>query len=99
MATYVPGHTWKAGSTADELALAGEIEPVIIVGVANTGLRRIVEYTPTRDFKVGGGEGGRDGRLLIEELKPVIDRTCRTRAEAQETGLGGSSLAGLISLF
>ena len=99
MTSYVPGHTWKAGSTADELALTREIEPVIMVGVANTGLRRMAEYTPTRDFKMGGGEGERYGRLLIEELKPFIDRTYRTRAEAQETGLGGSSLGGLISLF
>ncbi len=96
---YVPGHSWKAHTTADRLAESGEIEPVILVGVANTGLRRMAEYTPTRDFKLAGGEGHSYGRLLIEELKPLIDRRYRTRPEAASTAIGGSSLGGLISLF
>jgi predicted alpha/beta superfamily hydrolase len=37
--------------------------------------------------------------LLIEELKPWIDRTYRTLPGAKNTGLGGSSLGGLISLY
>ena len=72
---------------------------MILVGIANTGLRRMAEYTPTRDFKMGGGEGRSYGRLLIEELKPLIDRTYRTLPDAKDTGLGGSSLGGLISLY
>jgi len=97
--SYIAGKTWNAHTTADRLTKAGEIEPVILVGVANTGLRRMAEYTPTRDFKMGGGEGGSYGRLLIEELKPLIDRTYRTLPDAKNTGLGGSSLGGLISLY
>ncbi len=97
--SYIAGKTWNANTTADQLAENGEIEPVILVGVANTGLRRMAEYTPTRDFKMGGGEGKSYGRLLIEELKPLIDRTYRTLPEAKNTGLGGSSLGGLISLY
>jgi predicted alpha/beta superfamily hydrolase len=97
--SYIAGKTWNAHTTADQLTEAGEIEPVILVGVANTGLRRMAEYTPTRDFKMGGGEGRSYGRLLIEELKPLIDRTYRTLPEAKNTGLGGSSLGGLVSLY
>ncbi len=97
--SYVAGRTWEAGSSVDRLAESGETEPVILVGVANTGLRRMAEYTPTRDVTMGGGEGRSYGRLLIEELKPFIDRTYRTRHDAKNTGLGGSSLGGLISLF
>jgi predicted alpha/beta superfamily hydrolase len=97
--SYVAGKTWHAHSTADRLSEAGEIEPVILVGIANTGLRRMAEYTPTRDFKLGGGEGRSYGRLLVEELIPLIDRTYRTRVGAGNTGLGGSSLGGLISLY
>jgi len=96
---YVPGHPWHAHTTADRLAEAGEIEPVILVGVANTGLRRMAEYTPTRDFKLGGGEGREYARLLIEELKPLIDRAYRTQTGPEATAVGGSSLGGLISLF
>ena len=97
--SYIAGKTWNANTTADRLAEAGEIEPVILVGVANTGLRRMAEYTPTRDFKMGGGEGRSYGRLLIEELKPRIDRTYRTLPESKNTAVGGSSLGGLISLY
>jgi predicted alpha/beta superfamily hydrolase len=92
--SYIAGKTWNANTTADRLTEAGEIEPVILVGIANTGLRRMAEYTPTRDFKMGGGEGRSYGRLLIEELKPWIDRAYRTLPEAKNTGLGG-----LISLY
>lgn len=97
--SYVPGKTWRAGSTADAANAAGTVEPLILVGVANTGLRRMAEYTPTRDFRMGGGEGRAYGRLLIEEVKPFVDCTFRTNPEASHTGLGGSSLGGLISLF
>jgi predicted alpha/beta superfamily hydrolase len=97
--SYIPGHTWRVNETADRLNAQGEMEPVIFVGVANTGLRRMAEYTPTRDYRMGGGEGNDYGRLLREELKPWVDRTYRTRTDAANTALGGSSLGGLITLF
>jgi predicted alpha/beta superfamily hydrolase len=97
--SYVVGRTWRAGSTADSLNEAGVIEPVILVGVANTGLRRMAEYTPTNNSKMGGGEGRKYGQLLIDELKPFIDSTYRTLPGARNTGLGGSSLGGLVTLF
>jgi predicted alpha/beta superfamily hydrolase len=97
--SYVPGHTWRAHTTADRLVESGEIEPVILVGVANSGLGRMAEYTPTRDFRLGGGEGHAYGRLLIEELKPLLDREYRTLPGPESTALGGSSLGGLITLF
>jgi predicted alpha/beta superfamily hydrolase len=90
LTSYIPGKTWRAHTTADELAATGEIEPVILVGIANTGLRRMAEYTPTRDFKMGGGEGPSYGRLLMEELKPFVDGAYRTRTGAEDTGVGGS---------
>ena len=97
--SYVAGRTWEAQRTTDQLSAAGEIEPVILVGVANTGLRRMAEYTPTRDAKMGGGEGRKYAQLLIDELKPFIDRTYRTETGPENTGLGGSSLGGLVTLF
>jgi predicted alpha/beta superfamily hydrolase len=97
--SYIPGRTWRVGETADRMIAEGLVEPVILVGVANTGVRRMAEYTPTRDFRMGGGEGRLYGRLLVEELKPRIDREFRTLKGASHTGLGGSSLGGLISLY
>jgi predicted alpha/beta superfamily hydrolase len=97
--SYVPGRTWQAGSTEDALSEAGQTEPVILVGIANAGLRRMAEYTPTRDPRMAGGEGATYGRMLIEEIKPFIDRTYRTLSGAANTAIGGSSLGGLISLY
>lgn len=96
--SYVVNRTWRAHSTADLLTRENLIEPVILVGVANTGTRRMAEYTPTRDPRLGGGEGGRYGRLLVEDLKPCIDSRFRTLSDPANTALGGSSLGGLITL-
>jgi predicted alpha/beta superfamily hydrolase len=96
--SYVPGRTWQAHTTADALTAAGLIQPLILVGIENTGLRRMAEYTPTRDPRHGGGLGARYGSLLTEDLKPLIDATFRTLADAPNTALGGSSLGGLITL-
>lgn len=97
--SYIVDHTWRAHTTADRLTRDGLIEPIILVGINNTGLRRMAEYTPTRDPRLRGGDGDRYGRLVLEELKPLIDSTFRTLPDAAHTGLGGSSLGGLISLY
>ena len=93
------GEDWKVDSTAETLIQKGEIEPIIIVGIANSGEKRIDEYTPTKDeSKQKGGGADKYGQMLVSELKPFIDRTYRTLPEASNTGLGGSSLGGLISM-
>jgi predicted alpha/beta superfamily hydrolase len=96
--SYIPGHTWRANSTTDDLTGAGLIEPIILVGVANTGIQRMPEYTPDHDPRLGGGEGPLYAKLLIDDLKPKIDADYRTLPDASNTALGGSSLGGLISL-
>jgi predicted alpha/beta superfamily hydrolase len=96
--SYVSDHTWRVSSTADRETAAGEIAPMILVGVANTGPERMPEYTPTPDLKLGGGQGPRYARLLVEELLPMIREQYRTLPGPENTGLAGSSLGGLISL-
>lgn len=98
--SYVPGQHWHLNETTDNLIREGAIEPLIIIGIYNAGEHRIEEYTPTADlnFKVGG-QANLYGRMLIEELKPYIDRTYRTNPDREHTGIGGSSLGGLLSLY
>jgi predicted alpha/beta superfamily hydrolase len=95
---FKKGEHWRVGETATELVEAGRIEPPIIVGIANAGERRIQEYTPTRDARLGGGLAREYGRMLVDEVKPFVDATYRTRTDAASTGLAGSSLGGLVSL-
>jgi predicted alpha/beta superfamily hydrolase len=97
---------WSVDETAETLIQKKLMEPIIIVAVANTGDERIHEYAPTRGVIDGSarrkkrsrGMARHYGRFLIEELKPFIDRKYRTKPEAEFTGLGGSSLGGLLTL-
>ena len=96
------GVPWAVDETAQHLIVSGEVSPLIIVGVHNAGATRIDEYTPVPAqrgrMRGRGGKAELYGRMLIEELKPFIDGEYRTRPEREFTGLGGSSLGGLVSL-
>lgn len=96
---YVHGMDWRVDETADALIRSGEIEPLIVVGIFNTGEHRIEEYTPTRDRKLGGGHVELYGRMLVDEVKPFIEQHYRTLAGPHNTGIGGSSLGGLATLY
>ncbi len=97
--SFIPGLEWRIDETAQALIGAAKIEPLIIVGVYNNK-DRINEYTPAVDAKYKlGGKADLYGRMLVEELKPFIDAQYRTKREARHTGLGGSSLGGLASLY
>ena len=97
--SFIKGRPWDVKTTADRLMAEGAIEPLIIVGVYNTGIDRMDEYTPMRDRNLGGGKANLYGRLLVEELKPWIDDAYRTLDGPMHTGVGGSSLGGLVSLY
>jgi predicted alpha/beta superfamily hydrolase len=97
--SFIPGMDWNVGETADQCINAGTVEPLIIVGIYNTGKARIREYTPTRVPKLGGGRADRYAKFLILELKPFMEREYRTLSRPEKTGIGGSSLGGLVSLY
>jgi predicted alpha/beta superfamily hydrolase len=96
---FVRGQHWRLGEMADMLIAEGRVEPLIIVGIYHTGHSRIHEYTPTKDARIGGGQARLYGRLLVDELKPFIDQRYRTDPARERTGLGGSSLGGLVSMY
>lgn len=98
-ATAFLGNAWGLSEIADELIQSGQIEPLIIVGIYNSGRRRLSEYTPVRD-RMGRGGGARQyGRFIVETLKPFIDSQYRTLPDCTSTALGGSSLGGLATLY
>jgi len=98
--SFIPGQEWRVDETAEGLIKTGRIEPLIVVGIYNTGVERVNEYTAAPDPKYKtGGKADLYGRFLVEELKPFIDKTYRTKRDARHTGVGGSSLGGLISLY
>jgi enterochelin esterase-like enzyme len=98
-ATAFGGVPWRMGETADGLIGEGAIQPLIIVGVWNTGKARIKEYTPSRMPRLGGGKAEGYTRMLMDEVKPFIERQYRVASGPENTGLGGSSLGGLVTLY
>ena len=105
-ATSFSGVEWGVDETAERLIRGNLIEPLIIIAVANMGEDRVHEYAPTRGIidakakrtKRSQGLARLYGHFLMDELKPYIDRKYRTKRSPEFTGLGGSSLGGLVTL-
>jgi predicted alpha/beta superfamily hydrolase len=97
--TAFGGVPWGADEVAEREIRAGRVAPFIIVGVANT-VDRLDEYGPRQGGTTTGQDQSRAyGQFLVQEVKPFIDSEYRTRAEQEQTGVGGSSMGGLISLY
>ncbi len=89
---------WHADEAMEALSQEG-IE-AILVAVYNDGENRMHEYSPYAVRKYdAGGWGDRYLFFLCDVIKPLIDRTFRTKPERAHTGLIGSSMGGLISLY
>ena len=97
--SFVKDRTWQVREHADAAIEAGEVEPLVIVGIYNTGDRRLSEYTHEYNWQMGGGQADAYGQLVTRELLPWIANQYRVRQDRQNTGLGGSSLGGLVSLY
>lgn len=97
--SFIPGMDWHVGQTADQCIEQGSVEPLVIVGIYNAGTQRIGEYTPTRAPKLGGGRANRYAQFLLEEVRPFTSSQYRVKQGAENTGIGGSSLGGLVSLY
>lgn len=97
--SFVKGRTWQVREQADAAIEAGEVEPLVIVGIYNTGDRRLAEYTHEYNWQMGGGEAEAYGQLITRELMPWIASQYRVRRDRESTGMGGSSLGGLVTLY
>ena len=88
---------WQAGAALD--ALEREGLAAILVGIPNMGKRRLAEYSPFRDLRLGGGSGDAYLDFISSTVKPLIDRDFRTLSDRDHTAIAGSSMGGLISLY
>ena len=89
--------TWELPRALRELA--GRGLEAIVVGIPNSGVERLREYSPFADARHGGGGGDAYLAFVERTVKPLIDRRVRTRPEREATGIFGSSMGGLISLY
>jgi metallo-beta-lactamase class B len=89
---------WGVDETLDSLKARGDAG-VIVVAVDHGGAKRFDEYSPWQNQRYGGGEGDAYVDFIVQTLKPYIDRHYRTRTDAANTAIAGSSMGGLISLY
>ncbi len=99
-ATAFAGVHWQVGETATRLIAEQRIPSLIIVGIDNTK-SRAEEYIPypSRDPKVPGARGKSYPDFLRREVMPLIEDRYSISKGPENTGLGGSSLGGLITLY
>lgn len=108
------GTEWQADEAADKLIASESIPPILIVAIDNSK-NRIADYTPSpgtlantpnnaadkgeKQTTKHGGEAAKHLAFIIDEVKPLIDRTFRTKTAPNDTAIAGSSLGGLFSLY
>lgn len=89
---------WEIDKKMSILAEYGRGD-VIIIAIENGSEDRIREYMLDNDSITKNAEGKKFIRFLADTLKPYVDQHYRTQPEREATGIGGSSLGGLISIY
>lgn len=88
---------WGADQAMTTVARLGY--EAILVGIANTGLQRLDEYSPWHDGRRGGGRADDYLDLVVDAVKARVDAEFRTLAAREHTFIGGSSMGGLLALY
>lgn len=94
---YGPFGSWEIDKKMAILAEKNSHE-VIIVAIDHAHAKRIDEYI-FPSHKNEKGRGNIFVRWLINNLMPYINKQYRVHVDSNNTGIGGSSLGGLISLM
>jgi enterochelin esterase-like enzyme len=108
-------YLWDVDKTMARLIRGKQIRPAIVVSVWNLRKeKRRAEYMPrkpitddadrlvnSRNSDLPGEEIMSDNYLkfLVEELKPFVDQSYRTRPDKDDTFIMGSSMGGMISAY
>ncbi|MFW6348330.1 MAG: alpha/beta hydrolase-fold protein [Cyclonatronaceae bacterium] len=96
---HAPFGSWELDKRLAFMAEHG-LGKFIVIAIDHAEEERIAEFTPTLPTsRLGSGDGKKYARFLAETLKPYIDAHFRTKPEREYTGIGGSSMGGLISIY
>ncbi|MBK9254407.1 MAG: alpha/beta hydrolase [Saprospiraceae bacterium] len=95
---YAPYGNWGVDKSLARLSHEGYGD-VIIVAIDHGGKLRIQEYLPYNTPRYTDVQGELYLKFMLEDLKPMIDSKYRVLPDRKHTGIGGSSLGGLISLY
>ena len=89
--------SWNVDIAMAQVSLDGL--DAIVVGIPNMGHERVDEYSPFEHPQLGGGKGDLYVDFLVDTVKPLIDSAYSTAPDREHTGIVGSSMGGLISLY
>jgi len=89
---------WEIDKKLSILAEYGRGD-IIVIAIDHGKESRINEYIFDNDTVSKGSEGKKYIRFITDTLKPYVDQNYRTKKEREFTGIGGSSLGGLISIY
>lgn len=89
---------WEIDKKMSILAEYGRGD-VIIIAIENGREDRIKEYNLDNTSITENAEGKKYVRFLADTLKPFVDQHYRTLPQREFTGIGGSSLGALISIY
>lgn len=89
---------WEVDESLNELHTQGDYG-CIVVGIDNSQYR-LDEYSPWVNAQYNaGGQGDEYVAFIVNTLKPYIDAHYRTLPGRSTTGIAGSSMGGLISMY
>ncbi|WP_051605554.1 alpha/beta hydrolase [Sediminibacter sp. Hel_I_10] len=88
---------WAIDKSMEKLAEEG-MSDIVIIAIDHGEEERINEYLPYYHPRFGEGKGNFYIQFMIERLIPYINNNFRTLTDFENTGIGGSSMGGLISL-
>jgi len=95
---YAPYGNWGVDKKLAMLTEKG-MGDLIVVAIDHAEEERIKEFTPSYQTRLGRGQGKKYTRFLADTLKPFIDKEFRTLPGREYTGIGGSSMGALISIY
>lgn len=95
---YAPFGNWAVDKKLAVMAERG-IGDLIVVAIDHAHEERVAEFTPSEYTHLGKGSGKKYTQFLAETLKPYIDQNFRTLSGREHTGIGGSSMGGIISIY
>lgn len=93
---------WEVDETISELIDEG-YEGTIVVGIDNSA-DRLNELSPSRNRKrfgkiINNPSGELYASFIVKTLIPYINKHYKTKTEREHTGIGGSSMGGVMSLY
>lgn len=95
---------WQVDESVTKLMNQG-YESTIVVGIDNGQLERFNELSPKWETSNLGKKyitapaGDKYADFIVNTVKPYIDKHYNTKPQREYTGIGGSSMGGIMSLY